>query len=35
LFGETNGFGPVLAQLTCAKVEFKSFEADKPFGGTY
>jgi len=29
LFGEANRFGPVLAQLTGAKVEFKCFETDQ------
>ena len=29
LFGQTNLFGPVLAQLTGAKVEFKCFETDQ------
>ncbi len=33
LFRETNRFGPVLAQLTSAKVKFKRFETDNPFGG--
>jgi hypothetical protein len=33
LFGETNGFDAILAQLTGAQVEFKSPKTDEPLGG--